>query len=243
MTKRQAGHPASGTTAGRQPPTAARRRRAALVDVEGGAGAELRGHVPADPLGVVLVLHGGAETGTTPVTWSRLAVLRMQPFASTLTRRAGDHLVVLRLKNRVRGWNGGRQDPVKDARWALDRIRYVLPGLPVVVVGHSMGGRVALSLSAEPDVVGVAALAPWVESDVRQPRPGTAVLLAHGTDDRVTDPRRTEVLARRFAASGVDLRYAAVEGGTHTMLRHAVLWHDLVADFVIDVLLGRAPTS
>jgi alpha-beta hydrolase superfamily lysophospholipase len=242
MTKRQTWHPASETTPPRQPPTSPR-RRAALLDPEGGAGAEMRGQVPADPLGVVLVLHGGAETGTTPVAWSRLAVLRMRPFASTLTRRAGDHLVVLRLKNRLRGWNGVRQDPVQDARWALQRIRYVLPGVPVVVVGHSMGGRVALALSAEPDVVGVAALAPWVESDVRQPRPGTAVLLAHGTADRVTDPRRTEVLARRFAANGVDLRYVPVEGGTHTMLRHAFLWHDLVADFVIDVLLGRAPTS
>jgi len=147
------------------------------------------------------------------------------------------------LKNRVRGWNGTRQDPVQDARWALDRIRRALPGVPVVVVGHSMGGRVALHLSAEPDVVGVAALAPWVESDVRQPRRGVAVLLMHGSDDHVTDPRRTEVLARRYADTGVDLRYVTVEGGTHTMLKHAALWHDTVADFVTDVLFGPDRTS
>ena len=214
-----------------------------LLDPEGGAGAELRGQVPADAAGVVLVLHGGAETSRAPVAWWRLAVLRMAPFASTITRRAGDDLVVLRLKNRVRGWNGTRQDPVQDARWALDRIRRALPGVPVVVVGHSMGGRVALHLSAEPDVVGVAALAPWVESDVRQPRRGVAVLLMHGSDDHVTDPRRTEVLARRYADTGVDLRYVTVEGGTHTMLKHAALWHDTVADFVTDVLLGPGRTS
>ncbi len=82
----------------------------------------------------------------------------------------------------------------------------------MVVVGHSMGGRVALHLSTEPDVVGVAALAPWVESDVRQPRPGVAVLLMHGSSDHVTDPRRTDVLARRYADSGVDLRYVQVRG-------------------------------
>jgi alpha-beta hydrolase superfamily lysophospholipase len=167
----------------------------------------------------------------------------MAPFASTIRRRTGDDLVVLRLKNRVRGWNGARQDPVQDARWALDRIRHALPGMPVVVVGHSMGGRVALHLSAEPDVAGVAALAPWVESDVREPRPGTAVLLMHGSSDHVTDPRRTDALARRFTDRGVDLRYVRVEGGTHTMLKDAALWHDTVAAFVTDVLLGPDRTS
>ncbi len=90
---------------------------------------------------------------------------------------------------------------------------------------------------------GVAALAPWVESDARQPRPGVAVLLMHGSSDHVTDPRRTDVLARRYAGSGVDLRYVPVEGGTHTMLRDASLWHDTVADFVTDVLFGPDRTS
>jgi alpha-beta hydrolase superfamily lysophospholipase len=218
-------------------------RRDALLATEGGAGAELRGHVPQHPEGVVLVLHGGAQASRMPVAWWRMAVLRMAPFASTIVRRAGDDLAVLRLKNRVRGWNGSRQDPVHDARWALDRIRRTLPGLPVVVVGHSMGGRVALQLSGEPDVVGVAALAPWVESDVRQPPPGVAVLLVHGSRDRITDPRRTDVLARRYAGSGVDLRYVQVEGGTHPMLKDAVLWHDTVADFVTDVLIDPDRTS
>ena len=218
-------------------------QRKALLAAEGGAGAELRGHVPADPAGAVLILHGGAEASRTPVAWWRLAVVRMAPFAACIVRRDGDDLAVLRLKNRVRGWNGSRQDPVQDARWALDRIRRALPGVPVVVVGHSMGGRVALQLSAEPGVVGVAALAPWVDSDVRQPRPGVAVLLAHGSNDRVTDPRRTAVLARRYAGSGVDLRYVPVEGGTHAMLKDASLWHETVRDFVTDVLLGPARTS
>ncbi len=218
-------------------------RREALLATEGGAGAELRGHVPQHPEGVVLVLHGGAQASRAPVAWWRMAVLRMAPFASTIVRRAGDDLAVLRLKNRVRGWNGSRQDPVHDARWALDRIRRTLPGLPVVVVGHSMGGRVALQLSGEADVVGVAALAPWVESDVRQPPPGVAVLLVHGSRDRITDPRRTDVLARRYTSSGVDLRYVKVEGGTHSMLKDAALWHDTVADFVTDVLVDPDRTS
>lgn len=217
--------------------------RRALLAPEGGAGAQLRGHVPDTPRGVVLVLHGGSRSSRVPVAWWRLAVLRMLPFATAITRRAGADLAVLRLKNRVRGWNGARQDPVHDARWALDRIRRTLPGIPVVLVGHSMGGRVALHLSGEPSVVGVAALAPWVESDARQPRPGTAVLLVHGTNDRVTDPRRTDVIATRFAANGVDLRHVSVEGDSHAMLRDARLWHDTVADFVTEVLLDRGRTS
>ena len=58
-----------------------------LLASEGGAGAELRGHVPDDPSGVVLILHGGAETSRMPVAWWRLAVLRMVPFASTISGR------------------------------------------------------------------------------------------------------------------------------------------------------------
>ena len=223
--------------------THARDAGAALLAPEGGAGAELRGHVPTRPEGVVLVLHGGAAAGRTPMTWWRLAVLRMAPFATAIERRAGDRLVVVRLKNRVRGWNGTRQDPLQDARWALDRIRHVLPGRPVVLVGHSMGGRVALQLSGEPDVVGVAALAPWVEYDTRQPPPGVAVLLAHGSSDRVTDPRRTDVLAKRYTLDGVDLRYVVVERGIHSMLRYPRIWHEAVADFVTDVLPGPGRTS
>lgn len=213
-----------------------------LLAPEGGDGAELRGHVPSHPRGVVLVIHGGAEAGTSRVRWSGPAALRMVPFALAITRRArrsGDDVAVLRLKNRIRGWNGAAQDPLVDARWALDRIRETLPGIPIVLVGHSMGGRVVLRLSDEPAVAGVVALAPWIAADARQPRAGTPVLLVHGTKDGITDPRRTAALARRFAAAGVDARHVPIEGGDHPMLRQANRWHDLVADFVSEVL--RAP--
>lgn len=214
-----------------------------LLRPDGGDGAELRGHIPTEPRGVVLLLHGGAESGRSVVGWWTLAVLRMVPFALAITRRSEDQLAVLRLKYRVRGWNGRRQDPVLDARWALDRIRRALPGRPIALVGHSMGGRVALHLGSEPDVVAVAALAPWVESDPRRPRPGTRVLLVHGSHDRVTDPRRTRILAKRLEESGVDVRHVSVEGGDHPMVRKAAHWHDTVADFVTDALLGPGRTS
>ncbi len=240
-----------GDITGRDGPGASRRAAAwahadlaaALLDSDGGAGAELRGHVPATPRGVVVVLHGGAEDSLRPVTWWRLPVLRMAPLASAITRRGGDDLAVLRLKYRVRGWNGRRQDPVVDARWALDRIRGVLPGAPVALVGHSMGGRVALRLVAQPGVAAVAALAPWIEDDAAAPPPGTPVLLMHGTRDRMTDPRRTEVLARRYASDGADVTHVRVEGESHAMLHSATRWHDSVARFVTRALVHEDPPS
>ena len=41
-------------------------------------------------------------------------------------------------------------------------VRMAYPGVPIALVGHSMGGRVALHLAGEADVVVVAALAPWI---------------------------------------------------------------------------------
>ncbi|MGG5259256.1 alpha/beta hydrolase [Phycicoccus avicenniae] len=215
----------------------------ALLSRDGGGGAELRGHVPDDPVGVVLVLHGGAERSHERVTWRRLSVVRMLPFATALQHAGDGSLAVLRLKNRVRGWNGHEQDPVHDARWALDRIRRVLPGVPVALVGHSMGGRVALQLAAEPGVAAVAALAPWVEGDARRPRAGVPVLLMHGSGDRMTDPRRTAVIAQRWEESGADVTHLRVPGEKHAMLRRASYWHRTVTDFVTEALLGTGRTS
>ena len=214
-----------------------------LLSPHGGNGAELRGHVPGDPRGVVLLIHGGAETGTSRVSWRGLAVLRMSPFAVTIRRRSGDDVAVLRLKNRVRGWNGPAQDPLRDARWALDRVRGTLPGIPIVLVGHSMGGRVVLRLADEPDVAGVAALAPWIAGDAREPRPGIPTLLMHGSGDRITDPARTAALAKRWSTAGADVRHVVVAGGDHPMLRQASRWHDTVADLVSEALRPPDRTS
>ncbi|MBM6403336.1 alpha/beta fold hydrolase [Phycicoccus sp. CSK15P-2] len=213
--------------------------QAALLSSDGGGGAQLRGYVPAHPEGVALVLHGGAESSRVPVSWWRLAVVRMLPFAHAIRRASDDRVAVVRLKNRVRGWNGMRQDPVLDARWAVERIRRLLPDVPIAIIGHSMGGRVALQLAAEPGVSAVAALAPWVEGDARRPGVRTPVLLMHGTGDRWTDPRRTAALARSWQEAGGDVRHIEVDHERHAMLRHAELWHRTVADFVTGALLGR----
>ena len=238
-----AGHPGHPGHPGHQGDPDTNGPRPDPLRPQGGNGAELRGHVPRDPRGVVLLLHGGAVSGRQRVRWSGVAVLRMMPFALALTRRAGDELAVLRLKYRVRGWNGADRDPVVDAAWALARIRDTWPGLPIALVGHSMGGRVALHLGTEPGVAAVVALAPWIEGATPRPVVGTRVLLVHGTRDGITSPRRTATLAGRLRDNGIDVRHLEVQGGDHPMLRQAGLWHDTAADFVTDVLLGPARTS
>lgn len=203
----------------------------------GSPGAQLRGTRPPHPRGVVLVLHGGAEKGRQRVGWQRLGVLRMLPFADVIERRAGDELAVVRLKNTVLGWNGDEASPLHDARWALERIRAAYPGLPIALVGHSMGGRAALHLAGDPDVVAIAALAPWVARNENvYAGPGVRALLMHGSADVITSPRSTRWMARQLDAAGVDVTLIEVEGEVHGLLRHPRRWHRTVRDFVIAAL-------
>jgi alpha-beta hydrolase superfamily lysophospholipase len=177
---------------------------------------------------VVLLLHGGRATSTA-ASPRGLAYLRMVPFARALRR---PEVAVWLLRYRVRGWNGKAQDPVRDARWALAEARRLHPGAPIVLVGHSMGGRAALRLVTEPGVVGICALAPWIEPGDEAIRPATArVLLAHGADDRVTDPSASALYAARIGAS-----FVPVPGETHTLLHRPLFWTRLVTGFVADVL-------
>ena len=149
-----------------------------------------------------------------------------------------------------------------DARWALDRIAQRFGHLPVGLIGHSMGGRVALRVA---DHVGrhsgerhggerhggerhgggvrsVAALAPWLPpGESIPPLDDRALLLAHGTADRVTDPRETVELAEKLAADGVAVELVEFPGARHSMLFPASPWHDLVAKFMVRTLLAPAP--
>jgi alpha-beta hydrolase superfamily lysophospholipase len=176
---------------------------------------------------VVLVLHGGQADSPRPAGRG-LAYLRMVPFGWAAR---GPGRAVWLLRYRVRGWNEPALDPVRDALWALGEARRRHPGAPIVLVGHSMGGRAALRLAGEPDVAGVCALAPWVEDGEPAPRPGAEVLIAHGDRDRVTDPVKSAAYAARTGAS-----FVPVPGESHALLRHPIRWQRLVSGFVTTVL-------
>ncbi len=169
------------------------------------------------------------------VSPAQLSVLRMIPVARRLRRAGRGRLAVFRLLNSSRGWDTSRT-PVDDVAWALDRIESLLPGLPVALVGHSLGGRAALLAGGRPGVEAVVALNPYVlpgdDPDLR----GRRVLVVHGDSDRIARPEGSAALTRRLATVG-DADFVLVEGGRHAMLRHARTFERAAADFVVSSLL------
>lgn len=191
---------------------------------------------------VVLVLPGGSGEESGPGDRYRPSVLRMLPFAWSLRHAGrGRGLAVALLRYRVAGWKHGAVSGAEDARWALTRLTERFGDVPVVLVGHSMGARVALSVASGPTVVGVVALAPWVHESLRLGGlTGRTVLIAHGDRDRITDPRASYALAAQARAAGVDVRHIEVTGDGHAMLRRFGAWQRLVRDGVL-AMLDSAP--
>lgn len=186
----------------------------------------------------MLLLHGGRSQSRAPVTDWQLTVLRMRLLARAVHGTLADAGVdVFSLRFGVRGWNGAEQSPVADARWALEEVRYRTGGRPVVLIGHSMGGRTALRVADDAGVREVVALAPWLgpADPVRQLR-GRRVLIAHGTHDRITSPAESRAYARRAEAVAAGVEYVAVRGETHAMLRAMPTWNRLAVRGVRDGL-------
>ena len=203
-------------------------------------------HAGSEAEAVVLVLHGGREASTAPTRANQLAVIRMLPFAAKLRQHGGNRVAVARLRYRVRGWNaspGHTPDPVRDADWALDELGRRFPGLPIGLIGHSMGGRTALRVGGR--AVAVAGLAPWLDrTDPVEQLTDTRVLLMHGTDDRMTSPRQTAGFTERLAATGLEPSLVLLTGEKHAMLHKPRLWHELSTQFVLSsVLDGYEPSD
>ncbi len=196
--------------------------------------------VPVQPEGVVLVLHGGGSRGRPmQVSPAQLSVVRMIPVAHRIARAGHRKLAVVRLLNSLRGWDTGHT-PVQDVKWALGEIaaRFGVD-MPVVLVGHSLGGRAALLSANEPQVRGVVAMAPWVyTSDALDGVAGTPIVIIHGDCDRVAPPDRSRRVAQALRRQ-TDVAYVVVEGGKHAMLSRRRYFDGLAAHCATWMLLGE----
>lgn len=185
----------------------------------------------------MVALHGGASRrGNQMVSPAQLSVVRMIPIAKRIARLGRGRLGVFRLLNSHRGWND-THTPVHDVKWALRilRDRYG-KGVPVGLVGHSLGGRAALLAGSAPSVLSVVALNPWVRPDDHVDLSGRRVLVIHGSDDRVASYDHAAEVARSLAAS-TDVTFTTVERGRHAMLRQARAFERPAARFAVETLL------
>lgn len=190
------------------------------------------------PGAAVLVLHGGQEVSRELSRPNGRGALRMLPFAWDIRRRVRRRgVAVWRLHYRYQGWNAPEASPLADARWALTEIRRRHGDVPVVLLGHSMGGRVAVNIADDASVRTVVALAPWLPlgEPVTSVR-GRHVVIIQGDRDRTTPARESLAWAAEAESIAASLDVRLIRAGEHTMLRHARRWHQLAAISVIRAL-------
>lgn len=187
----------------------------------------------------MLVLHGGQQHNLRPVEDKHASWWRMALMARSLKEFADrNRLVVSLLQYRQRGWNSETDPaPVRDTRWAVQHLTNEHRGVPVVLVGHSMGGRAACRAADSPGVVGVVGLAPWLPSG----EPGRAIAgrhlrVLHGTADRWTSPAASRAYVERNRAIAGSASWTPLRGAGHFMFRRSSAWKSFVEDSVTDIL-------
>ncbi|MGW1776317.1 alpha/beta fold hydrolase [Streptomyces sp. NPDC002104] len=201
-----------------------------------------RHRLPRQSEAAVLLLHGGRADALQAPPRLNLPSLRMRPFASALLRETFDEAVLIaHVRYRHRGWNGAHAHPVADALRALDELRALAGPVPVVLVGHSMGGRAALRAAADPQVKGVVALAPWwPASESTGHLRGRTVIALHDEADRVTAAADTWACLTRARSAGARVEGIRMPRGGHSMLRDAGRWHRVTVE-AVDAVLGNGP--
>jgi dienelactone hydrolase len=164
-----------------------------------------------------------------------LSLVRMRAIeqfvrSSAAHRGISTHL----LRYRVAGWNGAAADAYNDVRWAIEQLQAEHGAqVPIVLVGHSMGGRAALRAGGDPQVVAVCGLAPWTPpgEPVHHLR-GKTIAILHGRGDRWVPARLSADFALRAREDGASVARFTAPGG-HSMLRGALRWHRFARDVVL----------
>jgi pimeloyl-ACP methyl ester carboxylesterase len=199
---------------------------------------------PGAPRAMILLLHGGKPRSHQAIDGRSASWRRALWLQRGIAQRAHEAEVgTWLLRYRERGWNGGT-DPAADARWALEELRAAHGDVPVVLLGHSMGARVAVHVADDPSVRGVVGLAPWWSAeDPVSTLAGRTLRAAHGRRDRITSFRETAryVERARPVAASVDLRDMGALG--HYMLTSSRRWHDVAIEASLEVLGAHAPTD
>jgi hypothetical protein len=181
---------------------------------------------------VALLLPGGA-------TNSHLPPSSVPDLAFRASRdrwsRATPHLAVHLLRYRYWGWNGPDADTSADTGWALSRIRARYGGVPVALVGNSLGGRAAFAQAGDPSVTAVVGIAPWLPpEDPADQLSGRRVLIVHGGRDRTDAPAVWSLdFAARARAAGAEVARFVAPGAGHLLVSRARDWGALTAAFVL----------
>ncbi len=196
----------------------------------------LEGHPARGELrGIALFCHGGTATSVAPPRDAALSLVRMRAFEQFVRAGTADRGISTQLlRYRVAGWNGAAADAYNDVRWAIDQLRAEHgTQVPIVLVGHSMGGRAALRAGGNPQVAAVCALAPWTPpgEPVAHLRDRTVAIL-HGRGDRWVPASLSADFALRARAAGAHVARFTTPGG-HSMVRGALRWHRFARDVVL----------
>jgi dienelactone hydrolase len=190
---------------------------------------------PGEVRGVALFCHGGTATSVAPPKERALSLVRMRAFEQFIRISAADRgISTALLRYRLAGWNGAAADAYNDVRWAIEQLRAEHgPEVPIVLVGHSMGGRAALRAGGDRQVAAVCALAPWTPpgEPVEHLR-DTTVTILHGRGDRWVPARLSADFGRRAADAGAHVARFTAPGG-HSMLRGTLRWHRFARDVVL----------
>ncbi len=228
-----------------------RRFAAHAVDLPGGALMRMS-QSPAEIGDQLVVLGLGGSS-------MRAGAPRFSPSISWLLQGLARELpgfAYAELRYRDRSWRAFGEC-VNDAREALAELP---PATPIVLLGFSMGGGIAISVAGDPRVRGVIALAPWVPDQLGLAGlRGKRLAVVHGSRDRSlpfipgVPPAHSRRMLERARAAGARTSYATIDGAIHAIamrgplgllpLRHAAAWKAAVAEALTQIADAGAPGS